>query len=62
MLGVSAGEDEGTDREDGDGGADWERPAESDTLSSAQTPYHGLYTGCPKTYVTNFSWLFPTPN
>jgi hypothetical protein len=20
------------------------------------------YTECPKTYVTNFSWLFPTPN
>ena len=21
-----------------------------------------MYTGCPKTYITNFSWLFPTPN
>ena len=24
--------------------------------------YIYIYTECPKTYVTNFSWLFPTPN
>ena len=30
----------------------------------ACTCYHFVctYTGYPKTYVTNFSWLFPTPN
>jgi len=24
--------------------------------------YIYIYTECPKTYITNFSWLFPTPN
>jgi hypothetical protein len=24
--------------------------------------FNNVYTGCPKTNVTNFSWLFPTPN
>jgi len=32
-----------------------------DHISQQISVTTAIYTGCLKTYVTNFSWVFPTP-
>jgi hypothetical protein len=45
-----------------DGAVQISRTAPSSPKSNIGLHSTIQYTACPKTYVTNFSWLFPTPN